>query len=123
MRLPAVAIVAAFACGILLGLHPAVVRNTASVFLLTSSFATITVLVLTGIFFVRIGHLFLAAAVSLFSWILLGFLGVCIAEQPREANHVVSLLEQGRLPLKTPCAGTATFAMSRRACRGATATK
>jgi competence protein ComEC len=29
MRLPAVAIAAAFACGILMGLHPAVVRNAA----------------------------------------------------------------------------------------------
>ena len=102
MRLPAVAIAAAFACGILLGLHPAVVRNAASLFLLSFSFTAIAVLVLTGIFFVKIGRLFLAAAVSLFSWILLGFLGVCIAEQPREADHVVSLLAQGRLSLRAP---------------------
>jgi competence protein ComEC len=102
MRLPAVAIAAAFACGILLGLHPAVVRNAASLLLLTSFFVTIAVLILIGIFLVKVGHLFPAAALSLFSWILMGFLGVCIAEQRREADHVVSLLEQGRLPLKTP---------------------
>ena len=65
MRLPAVAIAAAFACGILLGLHPAVGRNAASPLLLSWSFAAIAVLVLTGIFFVGIGRLFLASAVSL----------------------------------------------------------
>src|SRR5260370_9453604 len=102
MRLPAVAIAEAFACVILLGLYPAVVRNAASLRLLSFSFAAIAVLLLAGIFFAKIGHLSLAAAFSLFSWILLGFLGACIAEQPRETDHVVSLLQQGRLPLKTP---------------------
>ena len=102
MRLPAVAIAAAFACGILLGLHPAAVRNAASPLLLSFSLAVITALVLTGIFLAKIGRLFLAATISLFTWASLGFLGVCIAEQPREADHVVSLLEQGLVPLKTP---------------------
>jgi competence protein ComEC len=102
MRLPAVAIVAAFACGLLLGLHPAVARNAASLFLLSFSFATTAVLVLTGILLVRIGHLLPAAIISLLSWVLLGFLGVCIAQQPRDADHLISLLEQRRLPLKTP---------------------
>src|SRR5216684_3032977 len=102
MRLPAVAIAAAFAGGIMLGLHPAVARNAASLLLLSSSFVTIAVLVLTGIFLVKIGRLFLATVASLLSWILLGFLGVCIAEQPRDADHVISLVERGRVPLKTP---------------------
>jgi competence protein ComEC len=102
MRLPAVAIAAAFACGIVLGLHPAVARSAASSLLLSSSFITIAVLILAGILLVRIGRLFLATAASLLCWVLLGFLGVCIAEQPRDAHHVISLVEQGRLPLKTP---------------------
>src|SRR5713226_2748484 len=102
MRLPAVAIAAAFAGGIMLGLHPAVARNAASLLLLSSSFVTIAVLVLTGIFLVKRGRLFLAASASLLSWVLLGLLGVCVAEQPRHADHVISLMEQGRLPLKTP---------------------
>ena len=102
MRLPAVAIAAAFAGGIMLGLHPAVARNAASLLLLSSSFVTIAVLVLTGIFLVKLGRLFLAASASLLSWVLLGFLGVCIAEQPRHADHVISLVEQGRVRLKTP---------------------
>jgi hypothetical protein len=36
MRMPALAIAAAFACGIALGLHPAVARNAASLLLLSS---------------------------------------------------------------------------------------
>jgi len=102
MRLPAVAIAAAFTCGIVLGLHPAVVRNAYCLILLSSFFIFIGVLVLTGIIFVRTGRLFLASVASILSWVLLGFLGACIAEQPRDADHVISLLEQGRLPLKTP---------------------
>jgi hypothetical protein len=102
MRLLAVAIAAAFACGIALGLHPAVARNAAFSFLLSFSFATIAVLVLTGVLLVRVGRLFLAAVASLVGWVLLGFLDVCIAEQPRHLDHVISVIEQGRIPLKAP---------------------
>ena len=65
----------------------------------------IAVLVLTGILLVKIGRLLLAAATSLLTWVLLGFLGVCIAEQPRAADHGISLVEQGHLPLGTPLRG------------------
>src|SRR5712664_3022572 len=102
MRLPAVAIAAVFAGGILLGLHPAVARNAASSLLLSISFLAIAVLILTGILLVRIGRLFPATVASLLSWAMLGFLGVCVAEQPRDSHHVISLMEQGRLPMKTP---------------------
>src|SRR5258708_29092817 len=102
MRLPAVAIGAAFASGILLGLHPAVARNPSSSFLLSIFFVVIAVLILIGIFLVRIGRHFLAAVTSLLCWVMLGFLGVCIAEQPRDEDHVISLMERGQLPLKTP---------------------
>jgi len=69
----------------------------------------IAVLVLTGILLVKIGRLLLAAATSLLTWVLLGFLGVCIAEQPRAADHVISLVEQGHLPLGTPLRGHGHF--------------
>jgi len=102
MRLPAVAIATAFACGIALGLHPAVARNASSHILLSSFLIFISVLLLTGIVLVKTGRVFLASVASILSWVLLGFLGACMAEQPRNADHVISLLEQGRLPLKTP---------------------
>jgi putative Mn2+ efflux pump MntP len=78
MRLAAVAIAAAFACGIVLGLHPAVVRNAASHTLLSSFFVFAGILILVGIILVRIGRLFLATVASLLGWILLGFLGVAL---------------------------------------------
>jgi len=102
MRLPAVAIAAAFACGIVLGLQPSIAQFAPSQTLLLSAFFTATLLVSIGLVFVRLKRLFPAAAASLISWILIGVLGACVAEQPRSAEHVVSLLEAGRLDLKTP---------------------
>src|SRR6266436_4556171 len=102
MRLPAVAIAAAFASGILLGLHPAVARNAASSLLLSILFVGITVLLLSGILFVRIGRLVFAVGASLLSWAMLGLLGFCIAEQPRDEDHVIPLMERGQLPVRSP---------------------
>ena len=102
MRLPAVAIAAAFACGIALGLHPMVAQNTSSRILLISFFVSAVVFLLAGIIFVKKGHLYLAGVTSLLCWVMLGLVGTCVANQPRSANHVTSMIEQGRLPLKTP---------------------
>jgi hypothetical protein len=102
MRLPAVAIAAAFAGGIVLGLHPVVARNASSHTLLSSFFMATAIVILNGILLARVGQLFFAAVASLLGWVLLGFLGVCLAQQPPETNHVISLLEQGRISLKTP---------------------
>ena len=49
MRLPAQALTAAFACGMVIGLHPAVVRNAAPLILRSSSLVTIVVLLLATI--------------------------------------------------------------------------
>ncbi len=102
MKLPAVAVAVAFACGIVPGLHPAVARNAASLLLLSSAFLAIALLILAGILLARTGRVLLAAVASLLSWVMLGFVGACVAEQPRDANDVTSLVELGRLPLKTP---------------------
>jgi hypothetical protein len=102
MKLPAVAIVAAFASGIALGLHPSVVPHATSPFFLAACFASCLVLILAGLTLAKMDFLFPAATVSLRSWALLGFLGASVAEQPRPANHVTSLLEQRRLTT-APC--------------------
>jgi competence protein ComEC len=102
MRLPAVAIAAAFACGIVLGLHPVVALNATSVILLSSCFLASLVLIVIGIALTGIGRLIPAAVASLFTWVLLGFLGACVAEQPLPPDDVTSLVEQGRLSLETP---------------------
>jgi competence protein ComEC len=59
-------------------------------------------LILAGLVLARIEHLFPAAPISLLSWALLGLLGVCVAEQPRPANHVTTLLEQSHLSVLSP---------------------
>jgi competence protein ComEC len=102
MRLPAVAIAAAFACGTALGLHPVAASNATSIFLLSSCFIASLFLILIGSAAAGIGRLFPAAVISLSTWVLLGFLGACVAEQPRPSDHVTSLVEQGHLSLQTP---------------------
>ena len=102
MKLPAIAIAAAFACGIALGLHPAVLPHVTSRFFLALCFATSLAFTLVGLALARVQRLFPALIVSVLSWSLLGFLASCVAEQPRPANHVTSLLEQGRFTLQTP---------------------
>jgi competence protein ComEC len=102
MRLPAVAIAAAFVCGIALGLHPAVVSHATSLLLLSTCFLGGLALILAGFVLARIERLFPAAVASLLSWVLLGFLGACVSEQPLPAEHVLSLLTQGHLRLDSP---------------------
>ena len=102
MKLPAVAIAAAFASGIVLGLHPAVARHALSIAFLSLSFVAVALLVMTGIVLLQSGRVFSAAAASLLCWVFLGCLGACVAEQPRPANHVLSLVGQGRIRLGTP---------------------
>jgi hypothetical protein len=88
MRLPAVTIAAAFACGIVLGLQPAAVHHASSATFLLSSFSLTALFVFVGIPLARFNRLFPALAASLLSWVLLGFLGACIAEQSLSADHL-----------------------------------
>ena len=98
MRLPAVAIAGAFAGGIALGLHPAVVPHVTSAIFLSVLFLVAFALLLLD----SSERLFAAATTSLLSWTSLGFLAACVAEQPRPMNHVAALLEQKRLALDSP---------------------
>jgi len=102
MKLPAVAIAAAFAVGIALGLHPAVTQYASLLAFLSLLFLMVALFVTAGIVFWKFGRLSIAAAASLLCWIFLGCLGACVAEQPRPANHILSIVEQGRIRLGTP---------------------
>ncbi len=102
MKLPAVTIAAAFASGIALGLHPVVARHASSLAFLSLSFVAVAFLVTTGMMLLKFGRVFPAAATSLLCWIFLGCLGACVAEQPRRANHILSLMEERRISLGTP---------------------
>src|SRR5579864_1714543 len=102
MKLPAVAIAAAFASGIALGLHPAMTPHVTSAPLLSTCFVGILILVVSGLLLARIERLLPAAVASLLSWVLLGILAACVAEQPLPTNHVTSVIQQGRLSLQSP---------------------
>ncbi|HXN50854.1 MAG TPA: DNA internalization-related competence protein ComEC/Rec2 [Candidatus Acidoferrum sp.] len=102
MKLPAVAIAAAFACGVALGLWPPVVRLATSHFWLGVGFFAAAFLVVVGVLLLnrmRVGE---AAVISGASWMLLGVLGAWISERPLPSTHVVNLIENGRIDLRTP---------------------
>jgi competence protein ComEC len=102
MRLPAVAIAALFACGVVLGQAPWFAERVSSQVYLAIGFVSTGLLICAGIVLARIGRLFPAVAVSVFSWIILGLLGTGIANQPRPADYVLSLVDAGHVDLKTP---------------------
>ncbi len=102
MKLPAVAITAAFACGVALGLCPPMVRLATSHFWLAAGFLAATFLIVAGILLVNRARFGVAAVVSGVSWIVLGVLGAWIAERPLPAAHVISLVENGRIDLRAP---------------------
>lgn len=102
MRLPAVAIAAAFAGGIALGLLPFFARLATSHIFLIANFLLAASVLLAAIIFLNKARLVLAASLSGAGWIVLGGLGALISEQPPPNNHVVRLIETGRLDLHTP---------------------
>jgi competence protein ComEC len=102
MKVPAVAIVAIFACGIVLGLYFPVAHSYHPNSVLAVCFLAAALLILAGILFSKLGKLVLAAVASLLSWAILGVLGAFLGAQPRPADHVLTLIETGRLDLQTP---------------------
>ncbi len=102
MKVPAVAIVAIFACGIVLGLSFPVALPYPSTAILAICFSAAALLILAGILLLKLEKLVTAAMASLLSWTLLGVLGALLIVQPRPADHVLTLMETGRLDLQTP---------------------
>jgi hypothetical protein len=95
VKLPAVAITAAFAFGIALGLCPPMVRLASSQFWLAAGFLTAASLIVAGILLVNRARFGAGAIVSGVSWMVLGLLGAWIAERPLPRTHVISLIESG----------------------------
>jgi competence protein ComEC len=102
MRLPAVAIAALFACGVVLGQTSWFAERISSRGYLTCGFAAVSFLICAGLVLAKIGRLFPAATISIVSWIILGLLGAGIANQPRPVDYILSVVEAGRVDLKTP---------------------
>jgi competence protein ComEC len=93
---------AAFLCGIVLGLCPLVALHASSRAFLVAGFFTAGLVVFAGILLTIVGRVLQAAATSLCAWIFLGLLGACAAEQPRPANHILSLAAANRIDLRAP---------------------
>ena len=102
MKLPAVAITAAFACGVGVGLCPPMVRLATSHFWLAAGFLAAAFLIVAGILLLNRARFGVAAVVSGVTWIVLGVLGAWIAERPLPAAHIINLIESGGIDLRTP---------------------
>ncbi len=102
MRLPAVAMTAAFAGGIAIGLRPAVAAHASSKELVVGLFIFVLAGLLAGGIFVRRDFLWAAAGAGIFCWAGLGIAGALLAEQPLPADYVVTLVENKTLELHTP---------------------
>jgi competence protein ComEC len=102
VKSPAVAITAAFVCGIAIGLRPSMAAHAGSRELVAGFFIAGAAMLGLGLFFVARGYLWAAGCAALFCWAFLGFVGACTAQQPRATDHVISLVEGGKLRLHTP---------------------
>ena len=102
MKLPAVVITAAFACGVALGLYQPVARLATSRAWLAGGFLASVLLIVTAIALLNRPHLNEAAIVSAVCWIFLGTLGAWISNQPFPGTHIISLINTGRIDLRTP---------------------
>src|ERR1700739_1007236 len=102
MKLPAVAIAVAFACGILLGQsHFFSSRAGLPVFLLIIGTAVCVLLVL-GLALSWRNHLWSAASAALVTWISLGLLAACLAEQPLPPEHILTRFAAQQISQRTP---------------------
>jgi competence protein ComEC len=102
MKLPALAITTAFALGIACGLNAEIVhRSNSRAFIALLLFSAAASL-LVGIVFALGSRLVVAGSASLLCWGMLGMIGVCIEEQPRRADHILSLVDAGKINLESP---------------------
>jgi competence protein ComEC len=102
MKLPAVAIAATFAGGIVLGSQHFFLSRFSAVLGLPVLFFFALLAVSFGVGLALKNHLRTAVATSLVSWAVLGMISACVAGQPLPSDHVLTLLNAGRLDLSTP---------------------
>ncbi len=101
MKIPAVAIAASFAGGIVFGGQHLFNANLTGPSGLRALFLFAVAAFLLGVWLSRKNHLRAAAAASLLLWMGLGMISAVIAIQPLPANHVLSLLDAQRIDIST----------------------
>jgi competence protein ComEC len=102
VKAPAVAIVAAFVCGIALGLCPPFEQLSASPAKLGLCFAASAAFGVIALLLLRSDKLLASGALALLCWLSLGLTSAAIAQQALPSDHVTRLLDRNRLSLKTP---------------------
>jgi competence protein ComEC len=102
VKAPAVAIVAAFVCGIALGLYPPFASISLSPLKLGVCVAGSAVCGVGALLLLRYDKLAASAALSLLCWLSLGVTSSAVAQQPLPPNHVTQLLANDQLRLQTP---------------------
>jgi competence protein ComEC len=102
MRLPAVALTAAFVCGIAVGLLPKVSVHASSPGLVAGLFVLAALATVAGAVLAFRNQLWPAAVAAVFCWMMLGLAGATLGQQPRPADHIVSRIENGGLDLHSP---------------------
>lgn len=102
MKLPAVAIAASFAGGIALGLWFSDRWSGMIASHLRLESAILVVVLAAGFALLRFGKIAIAATASLLAWAALGIFGVAIAQRPLPADHVINLVDSGRLDIHEP---------------------
>jgi hypothetical protein len=102
MKLPAVAIAAVFASGIAFGLSGMIGSHSRSTIFVASLFALAVASLLIAFLLLHFDRLELAGVLSAICWLSLGIVGACMAQQPRPADHILSLVNAGKTNLKSP---------------------
>jgi predicted membrane metal-binding protein len=102
MKLPALAITAAFALGIACGLNPEITNRSSSHAFIALLLLSAAASLLVSIVFAVRPRLAVAGLAPLLCWGMLGTAGVCIEEQPRRADYILSLVDAGKINLKWP---------------------
>jgi competence protein ComEC len=102
MKLPAVAIAAAFGGGILLRVREPIDSFASLHSLLALISSTVFILLVLGFIFAWRNLVWPSAAIALVAWGALGVFAACIASQPLPPEHVLSRFSVRQIPLKTP---------------------
>jgi hypothetical protein len=88
MRLPAVAVAAAFACGIAVGLHPVVAKDISSKTLLISFLVFAVMFLLVGIILVKQGRLYFESIASLLCLMMMKLASISISDHHRSSTQL-----------------------------------
>jgi len=102
MKLPAASIAGAFASGIAIGLWPVVANRACSRGFVFGEAAAALLLMAVAVLLLSRQFLRRATLFSLATWLVVGFLGASVAQEPKPKNCRLNVIESGQLDLPTP---------------------